>query len=70
MAKELGMSPKALMKNQPSPSERWKLPVTLWVRELHAKRFGSRAPRVNRPAPPAPTADPAKPDEVEVDIPF
>ena len=27
MAKELGLSPKTLMKNQPSPSERWKLPA-------------------------------------------
>ncbi len=53
MAKELGLSPKTLMKNQPSPSQRWKLPVKLWIRELHAKRFGGRANALNRPARPA-----------------
>lgn len=40
-AKELGMSPKSLLKNIPSPTQRWKLPMKLWVRELHAKRFGN-----------------------------
>ncbi|MEW6159372.1 MAG: hypothetical protein AB1813_18250 [Verrucomicrobiota bacterium] len=27
MAKELGLSPKTRMKNQPSPPQQWKLPV-------------------------------------------
>jgi len=54
MAEELGLSPKTLMKNQPSPSERWKLPVKLWIHELYAKRFGHDpaqrpAPKVHRP---------------------
>jgi len=39
-AKELGLSPKVLMKNIPSPSQKWKLPVKLWIAELHEKRFG------------------------------
>jgi len=42
MAKELGLAPRSLMKNIPSPSQQWKLPVKLWIRELHAKRFGRR----------------------------
>ena len=50
MAKELGLSPKTLLKSQPSPSQRWKLPVKAWIRELHAKRFGSRAKTSTRPA--------------------
>ena len=42
MAKELGLGPKSLMKNIPSPSQQGKLPVKLWIRELHEKRFGRR----------------------------
>lgn len=78
MAKELGLSPKSLIKNQPNPSQRWKLPVKHWIRELHAKQFGSRAKTANHPAPPrcpphpddrdgVDTANTAIPDE---DIPF
>ena len=40
MAKALGMSPRGLMKNNPSPTQRWKLPVKYWIRELYEKRFG------------------------------
>lgn len=40
MAKELGMTPKSLMKNIPSPSQKWKAPVKIWVRELYEKKFG------------------------------
>ena len=38
MAKELGLSPRALMKNVPSPTEQWKAPVKIWIRDLYAKR--------------------------------
>jgi hypothetical protein len=62
MAKELGISPKSLMKNQPAPSQRWKLPVKLWIRELHEKRFGARAQAVNRPTKPAPPPPPSEGD--------
>jgi hypothetical protein len=44
MAKELGMSPRGLRKNIPSPSQRWKLPVKDWIRELYEKRFGRKQP--------------------------
>jgi hypothetical protein len=33
-AKELGFQPKSLIKNIPSPSQQWKAPVNLWLREL------------------------------------
>lgn len=34
LAKQLGMSPKSLIKNIPGPKEQWKLPVKQWIREL------------------------------------
>jgi hypothetical protein len=40
MAKELGMSPKSLIKNIPSKSQQWKAPVKVWVRELYEDKFG------------------------------
>jgi hypothetical protein len=70
MAKELGLSPKTLRKIQPRPSQQWKLPVKLWIRDLHAKRFGSRAQTENRPTRPAPPPPPAGGNDVDADIPF
>ena len=70
MAKELGLSPKALMKNQPSPSQRWKLPVKLWIRELHAKRFGSRVKAAHGPAQPARPSNQTEPAVADEDVPF
>lgn len=40
MAKELGMTPKSLLKNIPSPKQQWKAPVKVWVRDLYEKKFG------------------------------
>lgn len=40
MAKELGMTPKSLLKNIPSPTQQWKEPVKLWVRNLYEDKFG------------------------------
>ena len=40
MAKELGFKPAALIQNIPTRSQPWKLPVRLWIRELHARRSG------------------------------
>ena len=56
MAKAFGMSPKALMKNNPSPTQRWKLPVKHWIRELYERRFGRKnglAPKSRQPRTPA-----------------
>jgi hypothetical protein len=53
MAKQLGLSPRALMKNRPSPSQKWKAPVKQWIRDLHVKRFGQKNPSQNsKPKPP------------------
>ncbi|MDA1229929.1 MAG: YkgJ family cysteine cluster protein [Planctomycetota bacterium] len=41
-AKELGISPQALIKNVPGPSQQWKAPVKVWIQELYEKRIGSR----------------------------
>lgn len=38
LAKQLGMSPKSLLKNIPSPKEQWKLPVKQWIHELARKK--------------------------------
>ncbi len=38
MAKELGLSPRSLIKNIPSPTQQWKAPVEDWVRDLYEKR--------------------------------
>src|SRR4051794_35821130 len=42
MAKELGIGPRSLIKNIPSPNQRWKQPVKEWVRNLYSKKFGHR----------------------------
>ncbi len=39
MAKELGLSPKSLLKNIPNPKEQWKLSVREWIEEMYEKRF-------------------------------
>ena len=38
MAKEMGLNPRSLIKNIPSKSEQWKLPVKEWIREMYQKR--------------------------------
>ena len=38
MAKELGVGPRSLITNIPSPREPWKAPVREWVRELYRRR--------------------------------
>ncbi|MCC3359604.1 hypothetical protein [Bacillus sp. REN16] len=40
MAKELGMTPKSLIKNIPSPNQQWKAPVKVWIRDLYEAKFG------------------------------
>lgn len=39
LAKQLGMSPKSLLKNIPGPKEYWKLSVKQWIHSL-AKEKG------------------------------
>jgi hypothetical protein len=40
MAKELGMTPKSLLKNIHSPTQQWKAPVKVWINDLYEKKFG------------------------------
>ena len=49
-AKKLGFQPKSLIKNVPSPSQRWKMPVREWVRDLYEKKFGRVRGKSLRPA--------------------
>lgn len=51
MAKELGMTPKSLIKNIPNPSQKWKAPVKVWVKNLYEDKFG-QVLEVNMPKPP------------------
>jgi len=37
-AKQLGLNPRKLVKNIPSPSEPWKSPVNVWIRELYEEK--------------------------------
>jgi len=45
MAREMGLNPLSLIKNIPSPSERWKAPVPQWIRQMYAKRGVRGRPR-------------------------
>lgn len=53
MAKELGLSPRSLIKNIPSPKQQWKAPVEDWVRQIYEKRHGA----TSRRQPTNPAAD-------------
>jgi hypothetical protein len=47
---ELGLNPRKLIKNRPNPSERWKQPVHLWIRELYARREEKQTQKQSRQA--------------------
>jgi hypothetical protein len=40
MARELGLKPRSLIKNIPSPNQQCKLPVKQWIQELYEKKTG------------------------------
>lgn len=40
-AKELGLTPQALIRNVPAPSQKWRAPVKVWIEDLYEKRFVS-----------------------------
>jgi hypothetical protein len=54
MAKELGFEPRSLLKNIPSKTEAWKVPVAEWVRDLYEKRQRRTEQRRRRREPQAP----------------
>jgi hypothetical protein len=41
-AKEMGLNPKSLIKNIPSPKERWKLPVREWIDAMYEASAGKK----------------------------
>jgi hypothetical protein len=45
MAKELGLNPRSLIKNIPSPKQRWKAPVEDWVRDIYRRRHDAKPRR-------------------------
>ena len=45
MAKEMGLNPKSLIKNIPSPREQWKQPVKIWIREMYEERHRKKKNR-------------------------
>lgn len=49
-AKRLGLNPKSLIKNIPSPSEPWKAPVREWLIEIEEKRNVKSQKLINRSA--------------------
>jgi hypothetical protein len=44
----MGLNPRKLVKNIPSPSQRWKAPVHVWVRELYRERQEKSRARATR----------------------
>ena len=50
MAKELGLNPVKLIKNIPSKSQPWKLPVKEWLHEIYEKHQAKIAMRKDRRA--------------------
>ncbi|MGH2704523.1 MAG: hypothetical protein ACRDJ4_05325 [Actinomycetota bacterium] len=40
MAGEMGLYPRSLIKNIPSPKEPWKAPGEDWIREVHEGGWG------------------------------
>jgi len=62
MAKELGFKPRSLIKNIPAKSQPWKAPVSEWIRDLHAKRFGQACEPEGQQDPANPTRRPASKD--------
>jgi hypothetical protein len=47
-AKELGLNPRSLIKNIPSPTQRWKSPVKVWISELYERQQQKIALRKSR----------------------
>ena len=50
MARELGLNPRSLIKNIPSPIQQWKLPVRQWIHELYEKKTGKMPGKKRRTA--------------------
>jgi hypothetical protein len=59
MARELGLNPRSLIKNIPSPQQQWKLPVKQWIHELYEKKTGILLEKKHRTTQPLRHREPA-----------
>jgi len=70
VAKEMGLNPQSLIKNIPSESQPWKLPVNVWIREMYEKRqekAAKKKARKERESVAHPVADTRQlPDDVVI----
>ncbi len=57
-AKQLSFSPRNLIKNRPSKSQRWKAPVPIWIRELYERSLARAAAKQERKANPGAAPSP------------
>ena len=48
MAKEMSLNPRNLIKNIPSPSQPWKVPINLWIQKTYRKRQEKAARKARR----------------------
>lgn len=68
-AKEMGLNPRKLIRNIPSPQEQWKLPVREWIDEMYEKRTGKTVRKADpRACDSRPRRDPGSPPEVDWDF--
>jgi len=58
MARELGLKPRSLIKNIPSPQQQWKLPVKQWIHELYKKKTGKTPEKMHRTTQPLRRGEP------------
>jgi hypothetical protein len=48
MAKEMGLNPRSLIKNIPSPKQQWKAPLHVWIREMYEERQEKAAKKMKK----------------------
>jgi hypothetical protein len=70
MARELGFKPRSLIKNIPSPSQRWKAPIPVWIRSLYEERMEKSGRAIPAPPPQSFEPEPLPFDESEEPPPF
>ncbi|GHU35757.1 hypothetical protein FACS1894105_04980 [Clostridia bacterium] len=70
LAKRLGLNPRSLIKNIPSKSQQWKVPVKDWLHEIDAKRQKKSEQKQKRKEKAAQTANktgatPTEPEQTQ-----
>ncbi len=59
MAQEMGLNPRSLIKNIPSPTQLWKAPVREWIRDMYERRQEKAARKRQRRAAAEGSPEPA-----------